>query len=127
MSTSDSSDTDFITKCPELTKCNWPAWWYHTMLCWQKEGVLGLVKGNWTQPTTQGKEYYEYMRLAKHACFILPMHLGPLAEDKVKDINYNDPQCIYTALKLEFEPDTTLNCLDKLSKFLNTLQSTVIG
>jgi len=30
---------------------------YHMMLCLQKEGVLGLVKGDWDEPTTRGKEY----------------------------------------------------------------------
>jgi hypothetical protein len=92
MSTNDPSDADFTSKCPELTKGTWPAWWYHTTLCLQKEGVLGLVKGDWTQPTTQGKEYYRYLQLAERACFILRMRLGPLADDKVKDIDFNDPQ-----------------------------------
>ena len=64
------------------------------------------------------------MRLAECACFILRMRLGPLADDKVKDIDYNDPQHVYTMLKQEFEPDTASNRLDKLSKFLSTLQST---
>ena len=41
------------------------------------------------QPTSQGRDYYEHMWLAEHACFILCMHLGTLAEDK--DIDYNDP------------------------------------
>ena len=67
----------------------------HGGLHLQKEGVLGLVKGNWAQLTTQGKEYYEYMHLAEHACFILRMRLGPLANDKVKVNDYNDPQHIY--------------------------------
>ena len=31
---------------------------------------------------------------------------------------------VYQALKQEFKPDTTAHYLDKLSKFLNTLQST---
>jgi len=87
-------------------------------------GCPGHVKGDWTQPTTQGWDYYEYVQLAKCACFILHMQLGPLTEDKVKDINYNNPRCIYQTLKQEFEPDTPANHLDKLSKFLNTLQST---
>ena len=124
MSTNNSSDADFTTKYPKFTKGSWPAWWYYTMLCLQKEGVLGLVKGDWAQPTTQGKEYYKYMCLAKHACFILCMCLGPLANNKVKDINYNNPQHVHAILKQEFEPDTASNCLDKLSKFLDTLQST---
>jgi hypothetical protein len=90
----------------------------------KKEGVLGLVKGDWPEPTTRGKEYYEYLRLAERACFILRMRLSPLAEDKVKDIDSNDPQRIYNDLKQEFEPDTAANRLDKLNKFLNALQST---
>ena len=90
----------------------------------QQEGVLGLVKSDWMQPTTQDWDYYEYVQPAKCACFILHMQLGPLTEDKVKDSNYNDPQRIYQTLKQEFELDTAANCLDKLSKFLNTLQST---
>ena len=51
------------------------------------------------------------------------MRLSPLAEDKVKDIDYNDPKCVYNDLKQEFEPDTAANRLDKLNKFLNALQS----
>ena len=84
-----------------------------------KRRVLGLVKGDWDEPTTRGKEYYEYLRLAERACFILRMRLSPLAEDKVKDIDYNDPKRAYNDLKQEFEPDTAANCLDK---FLNALQ-----
>jgi hypothetical protein len=34
------------------------------------------------------------------------------------------PSASYTTLKQEFEPDTPANRLDKLSKFLNALQST---
>jgi len=86
MSTNNVSDTDFTAKCPELTKGCWPAWWYHTTLCLQKEGTLGLVKGDWMQPTTHGRDYYEYVRLAERACFILHMRLGPLAGEQVKDI-----------------------------------------
>ena len=63
MSTTDTYDTKFTAKCPELTKGSWPVWWYHTMLHLQKEGVLGLVKGDWDEPTTWGKEYYEYLHL----------------------------------------------------------------
>jgi len=37
------------------------------------------------------------------------MRLGPLAEDKVKDIGYNDPQDVYQTLKHEFEPDIAAN------------------
>ena len=67
MSTNDTSDTGFAANCPELTKGCLPAWWYHTMLCLQKEGILDLVKGDWTQPTGQGKDYYEYIYLLHHA------------------------------------------------------------
>ena len=96
MSTNDASDADFALKCSELTKGCWPAWWYHTTLRLQKEGVLGLVIGDWTQPTTEGRDYYEYVRLAERACFVLRMHLGPLAEDKDKDVGYNDPSVSIT-------------------------------
>ena len=86
--------------------------------------MLGLVKGDWMQPTTTtGKEYYEYLRLAERARFILHMRLGLLAEDKDKDIDYYDPQRVYNNLK-EFKPDTAANCLEKLNGFLNALQST---
>jgi len=122
MSTTNTYNTEFTAKCPELTKGSWPVWWYHTTLHLQKEGVLGLVKGNCDEPTTWGKEYYEYLHLAECACFILNMCLSPLAEDKVKDIDYNDPKHVYNDLKQEFEPDTAANCLDKLNKFLNALQ-----
>ena len=44
------------------------------------------------------------------------MCLGLLARDRIKDIDYNDPQCIYN-LK-EFEPDITSNCLERLNKSL---------
>jgi hypothetical protein len=60
------------------------------MLCLQ-EGVLGLVKGDGPEPTTRVKEYYEYLRLAERACFILRMRPRPLAEDKDKMIDYHDP------------------------------------
>jgi len=33
------------------------------------------------------------------------------------------PRHAYNDLKREFEPDTAANCLDKLNKFLNALQS----
>ena len=55
MSTNDASDNNVAAKCPELTNGCWPAWWYHTTLRLQKEGVLGLVTGDWTQPKTQGR------------------------------------------------------------------------
>ena len=64
------------------------------------------------------------MRSAERVCAILRMCLGPLANDKVKDIDYNNPQRIYAMLKQEFEPDTASNCLDKLSKVLSALQNT---
>jgi transposase InsO family protein len=64
------------------------------------------------------------MRLAERACYILRQRLGPTAEDKVKDIDYNDPQRVHAVLKTEFEPDTPANRLDKLSKFMSALQST---
>jgi len=64
MSTTDTYDTEFTAKCPELTKASWPAWWYHTMLRLQKEGVLGLVKGDWDEPTTRGKSI---MSICVHA------------------------------------------------------------
>jgi hypothetical protein len=67
---------------------------------------------------------YEYLHLAERACFILHMRLNPLAEDKDKNIDYNDPQHIYNDLKQESEPDTAANRLDKLNEFLNALQST---
>ena len=95
MSTNGASDTDFAAKCPQLTKGCWPAWWYHTTLRLQEEGVLGLVKGDCTQSTTQGRDHCECVRLAERACFILRMRLGSLADDRVKDIDYNDPQRIY--------------------------------
>jgi len=63
--------------------------------------------------------------LVECTCFILRMCLSPLAEDKVKDIDYNDPKRVYNDLKQEFEPDTAANRLDKLNKFLNALQSNV--
>jgi len=62
--------------------------------------------------------------MSTYTYFIMHMCLGPLAEDKVKEIDYNDPQHVYQTLKQELEPDTAANHLDKLSKFLNTLQST---
>jgi hypothetical protein len=54
--TTDSYNAGFTAKCPELTKGSWPAWWYHTILHLQKEGVPGLVKGDWPEPTTCGRE-----------------------------------------------------------------------
>ena len=50
------------------------------------------------------------------------MRLGPLADDKVKDINYNDPQHIYTTLKQEFEPDTASNRVAKVGEVSNMAQ-----
>jgi len=46
---------------------------------------------------------------------------GPRAEDKIKDIDHNDPKCVYP--KQESELDTAASHLDKLNKFLNALQS----
>ena len=82
---------------------------------------MSRVTGRSLQP----RDYHEYVRLAEHVYLILRMCLGPLAEDMVKDINYNDPQRIYQTL--EFEPDTVANRLDKLSKFLNSLQNTGVS
>ena len=70
MPTTDTYDARFTAKCPELTKGSWPVWWYHTTLRLPKGGVLGLVKGDWDEPTTRGKKYYEYLHLAERACFI---------------------------------------------------------
>ena len=85
MSPNDALDTDFAAKCPELTKGCWPAWWYHTTLRLQKDGILGLVKVDWVLPTTQGRDYYEYVHLAECACFILCMCLGPMGMSKTRN------------------------------------------
>jgi len=75
------------------------------------------------QPTTQGRDYYEYALLSVPASSCA-CTWDPWLKDKVKGINYNDPQHVYQTLKQEFELETAANYLDKLSKFLNALQST---
>ena len=89
------------------------AWWYHTMLCLQKEGVLGLVNT---------KEYYEYLCLAGCAALscacawpqpVVPGHWLQQSSGMSRN-----------GLKQGFEPETAASCLEKLNKNFNAPQGT---